>query len=310
MKPFLKWAGGKGKLIPQLIDKLPDDFGYQSVTYIEPFIGGGAMLFYMLQHFPNIQKAVINDINSHLITTYRIIKERPNELICVLKQIQDEYRQKDKISQKDYYLTIREMFNNGDIDKVKESAYLIFLNKTCFNGLYRENSKGKFNVPFGRYDKPLICDEETILSDSKLLQKVIILNEDYENTACHIEGNTFFYFDPPYRPLSETSSFNSYSSTDFNDEEQIRLKKFCDYIAEKGCKFMLSNSDCKGKNPKDDFFDKLYENYEIHRVYAARAINANPLKRGKLTELLIRNYHSESFLTYAAEHKQEYNVLK
>jgi len=307
MKPFLKWAGGKGKLIPQLVNKLPQDFYKHEVTYIEPFIGGGALMFYLLQRFPNIRKAIINDINPHLINAYSVIKEQPSDLIEILAEMQATYLEKDEEQRKEYYLSARQIFNETKLNRVEDSAYLIFLNRTCFNGLYRENSAGRFNVPFGKYKNPLICDKETILSDSKLLQKVIILNGDYQNTIKYIDDNTFFYFDPPYRPLSQTSSFNSYSSIEFDDREQIRLKDFCDQVAARGCKFMLSNADCKSKNPNDDFFDKLYENYTIHRVLAARAINSNPSKRGKLTELLICNYTHESFLTYAAEQVIEYN---
>ena len=179
--------------------------------------------------------------------------------------------------------------------------YLIFLNKTCFNGLYRVNSKGEFNVPFGKYKNPTICDAKTIYADSELLQKVEIRCGDFEETEQYISENTFIYFDPPYRPLDATSSFNSYAKEAFNDEEQIRLKRYFDRLSEKRCLMMLSNSDCKGRNPEDTFFDDLYKDYIIERVYASRSVNANPEKRGKLTELLIRNYthtpnHSSAFI--------------
>lgn len=164
------------------------------------------------------------------------------------------------------------------------------MNRTCFNGLYRVNKKGFFNVPFGKYSNPTICDPETIRKDSELLQRVEILNSDFEATFEHAHGDTLFYFDPPYRPLSDTSSFNDYSKEAFNDDAQIRLKEYCDRIHEAGFRFMLSNSDCKGKNEEDNFFDVLYGAYQIERVWASRSINSNPEKRGKLTEILVHNY--------------------
>lgn len=293
-KPFLKWAGGKTQLLPTIDSFLPDTFRAENdVTYIEPFVGGGAMLFYMLQKYPNISRAVINDINPHLIKTYRVIKENPLALIESLSEIQERFKTlKDHDSQKELYLNIRECFNKQDLNDVEEATYMIFLNRTCFNGLYRENSKGGFNVPFGRYINPTICDEDLIKSDSEVLQKVEILNGDFSQTAEHIQGYTFFYFDPPYRPLDATSSFNSYVKESFGDSEQIRLKNFYADLSARGCYAMLSNSDCKGRNAEDDFFDRLYETFFIERVYAKRCINANATKRGVLTELLIRNYEN------------------
>lgn len=165
----------------------------------------------------------------------------------------------------------------------------IFLNRTCFNGLYRVNAKSLFNVSFGQYVNPKICDEQTIFADSKLLQKVEILTGDFEDTLRYASDNSFFYFDPPYKPLSQTSSFNSYAEEGFGDNEQIRLSDFCKKIDLLGYRFILSNSDVKGENPDDDFFDKLYKQFIVQRVYATRMINANAAKRGKLTELLITN---------------------
>ena len=196
--------------------------------------------------------------------------------------------------QKTFYLHVRETFNEVEMDDVDRTKYLIFLNRTCFNGLYRVNSKGKFNVPFGRYLHPTICNAETIKADSELLNRVelVILNGDFERTIEHLsDGFNLFYFDPPYRPLNATSSFNSYSKEDFNDEEQIRLRDFCARLSEyPNVKWMLSNADCSAKNPDDTFFEEIYRGFNINRVYASRAINANPSKRGKLTELLIKNY--------------------
>lgn len=294
-KPFLKWAGGKGQLLSQLDEHLPDDLLRQPFTYIEPFVGGGTMLFHMLRIFPNITHAVINDINPHLVTAYRAIKLHPDELIRRLSLLEKDYfSQPDEEAKKEYFLNVRSIFNETELDDIDRSKYLLFLNRTCFNGLYRVNSKGKFNVPFGRNLHPMICNAETILADSEVLNRVdvTILNGDFELTANEMrDGLNFFYFDPPYRPLNATSSFNSYAKEDFNDDEQIRLRDFCARLDEQpNVKWMLSNADCSSKNPQDTFFENIYANFHIHRVHASRAINANPSKRGKLTELLIKNY--------------------
>ena len=294
-KPFLKWAGGKGQLLSQLEEHLPADLQRQAFTYIEPFVGGGAMLFYMLRKFPNITHAVINDINSHLVTAYRVIKEHPDELTRRLSGFEHEYFMlPDEEAKKEYFLNVRTIFNDSALDDVDRTKYLIFLNRTCFNGLYRVNAKGKFNVPFGRYLHPTICNSETIKADSEALNRsnVTILNGDFERTIDEMgDGLNFVYFDPPYRPLNATSSFNSYAKEDFNDDEQIRLRDFCVRINERtNIRWMLSNADCSAKNPEDTFFEDIYADFHIHRVYASRAINANPSKRGKLTELLIKNY--------------------
>ena len=293
-KPFIKWVGGKTQLIESIQKVLPVDFAeIENVTYVEPFVGGGAVLFWILQQYPNITKAVINDINPDLTTAYKTIKETPSELCKYLQAIQDEYIPLGEEQRKAYYLNKRERFNTKSLEPIENTALFIFLNRTCFNGLYRVFSKGLFNVPFGRYANPKICDEQTIFADSELLQKVEILTGDFEHTLHYATSNSFFYFDPPYKPLSETSSFNSYAKEDFNDVEQIRLANFCKKIDMLGHTFILSNSDVKGKNPTDEFFDTLYEPFNIKRVLATRMINANAEKRGKLTELLITNQSSE-----------------
>ncbi len=294
-KPFLKWAGGKGQLISQLEQQLPDIIKEQEFTYIEPFVGGGAMFFYMLQRFPNIKRAVINDVNPYLITAYQVIKNSPDELIERLADLEQRYFALEaEEAKKDFYLQARAIFNEKELDEIDRSKYLIFLNRTCFNGLYRVNAKGKFNVPFGRHLRPTICNAEVIKADNKVLNRVDvkILNGDFELTKRYVSGGySFFYFDPPYRPLNATSSFNSYSKDDFNDNEQIRLRDYCAFLNEHpNVYWMLSNADCSAKNPDDTFFEEIYADYSINRVYASRAINANPSKRGKLTELLIKNY--------------------
>ena len=291
-KPFIKWVGGKSQLIEQLDSLLPADFdNRRNVTYIEPFVGGGAMLFYMLQRYPNIRHAVINDINPDLIGCYRTVRDFPEELIASLQQIEKEYLELGtEEERKDFFMTVRTRYNLKNLDPVENTTLFFFLNRTCFNGLYRVNKSGAFNVPFGKYTNPTICDADTIRIDSKLLQRVEIHQGDFEQTFEYAEGDTFFYFDPPYRPLSDTSSFNDYTKESFNDADQIRLKAYCDKIHKAGFSFMLSHSDCKGKNETDNFFDKLYQDYIIDRVWASRSINANPNKRGKLTEILVHNY--------------------
>lgn len=291
-KPFIKWAGGKGQLLTQIETYLPGGFDdMQDITYIEPFVGGGAMLFHMLSEHPNIVRAIINDISPNLITAYRTIQAQPEQLIERLAEIQAEYLALDEEHRQEYFYNMRETFNGEYINDVENTAMFIYLNRTCFNGLYRENSKGKFNVPFGRYANPTICDAETILSDSELLQRVEIMHGDYALVRNHINGgNAFMYFDPPYRPLDATSSFNSYVKEPFNDDEQTRLGEFFAEMSDAGCMVMLSNSDCSAKNPEDQFFENLYCAFNIEHVWAKRGINAKASKRGKLTELLIHNY--------------------
>ena len=293
-KPFIKWVGGKSQLIEQLDAQLPADFGkWENVTYVEPFVGGGAMLFYILQRYPNIKRAVINDINSDLANCYRTVRDNPEELIASLKDIEGSYLALEtEEARKEFFMAVRARYNEKNLDPIENTTKFFFLNRSCFNGLYRVNKKGLFNVPFGRYSNPTICDPETIRKDSELLQRVEILNGDFEATFDYAQGKTIFYFDPPYRPLSDTSSFNDYAKEAFNDDAQIRLKEYCDKINTAGYTFMLSNSDCKGKNEEDNFFDVLYSAYKIERVWASRSINSNPNKRGKLTEILVHNYQS------------------
>ena len=286
-KPFIKWVGGKTQLIEQLEALLPADFDeWKDVTYIEPFVGGGAMLFYMLRTHSNIQTAVINDINSDLTTCYKVVRDNPSELVEALQEIQAEnYALTSEEERKAFFMQRRDEFNTKSLDPLRNTTLFFFLNRTCFNGLYRVNKAGLFNVPFGRYNHPLICDAKTIHADSELLQNVEILTGDYQETLSHAKGRTLFYFDPPYRPLNNTSSFNDYTKEAFNNLAQIRLKTFCDTVAASGYHFMLSNSDCQ-----DGFFDDLYSRYEIARVLASRSVNANASKRGKLTEILVHNY--------------------
>ncbi len=290
-KPFLKWAGGKTQLIEQIKNNLPQNTLNKPFTYIEPFVGSGAVLFWMIENFPNMKQAIINDINKDLTDSYLTIKNDVNSLIQILKKWEKEYHNlsENQEKKKEYYYQKRTLFNSRKSEQTKQTALFIFLNRTCFNGLYRVNRKNEFNVPIGSYKKPQICNEPNLKAVSKVLQNVEILNGDYSETLKYADENTFFYFDPPYKPLSETSSFNSYSKDAFDDAEQIRLKEFCELLDQKGHQWILSNSDVKGKNPQDNFFDDLYATFNILRVNARRNINANPQKRGKLTELLITN---------------------
>ena len=273
-KPFIKWAGGKGQLLFQLDEYLPQILNERKFTFVEPFVGGGAMLFYMLQKYPNIERVIINDINPYLLTAYRIIKDEPEELIERLSVLETEYfALESEEAKRDFFMGVRTIFNEDELDMVDRTKYLMFLNRTCFNGLYRVNSKGKFNVPFGKNLHPTICNAGTIKADSELLNRVdtIILNGDFEQTINYIDANglNFFYFDPPYRPLSETSSFKSYAKEDFNDSEQIRLRNFCQTLNDMGTFWMLSNADCSAKNPNDLFFEDIYQNFNIN-VFALR----------------------------------------
>ena len=291
-KPFVKWAGGKGQLLEQLAELLPRDLATRKdFTYIEPFVGGGAMLFYMLSTFPNISRVIINDFNHDLIQCYTAIRNTPDDLIRELEKHQSAYYAlKDDDARKAYYLSQRERYNARTTSPIETAALFIFLNRTCFNGLYRVNSKGKFNVPFGRATKPLICDVETIRADSKLLQKVEILCGDFESVESHIKERSFVYFDPPYRPLPNTSSFTAYSKNGFDDSEQKRLAAFCRRLDKAGHQWLLSNSDPTNTDATDKFFDEAFEGFEIRRVMASRMINSKADGRGKITELAIRNY--------------------
>lgn len=291
-KPFLKWAGGKTQSIKDIERSLPQDIISSRFTYVEPFVGSGAVLFWMLNNFPKIEKAVINDINEDLINVYQVIAVRPNELLSILESLQEEYHhlETDLAKKKEYYYQKRDLYNRRRSDKTTQAALLIFLNRTCFNGLYRVNKNNQFNVPIGSYKRPTICDRTNILAVSEALQKVEILCGDFEETLNHSSENSFFYFDPPYKPLSDTASFNAYAKGEFNDAQQIRLRDFCKKVDGQGNKWMLSNSDVKGFNAEDEFFDSLYSDYIIERIKAKRLINSNSAKRGELSELLITNY--------------------
>ena len=291
-KPFLKWAGGKGQLIETLDALLPRDFPRRKkAIYVEPFVGGGAMLFHVLAKYPNIEYAIINDMNAELVSAYETIKTKPDELIARLSEYQNKFlRHETEAARREMYLKLRDKFNVRKNDMLETSALLIFLNKTCFNGLYRVNSKGEFNVPFGKPKNPLICDAENIREVNKAWQRVTILNGDFAEVMKFVKGKAFFYFDPPYRPLTQSSAFTAYAKGGFDDGEQRRLAQFCRRLNMAGHQWILSNSDPHNTNPEDNFFEELYEGFDIKRVTASRAINSKGDGRGKISELAIRNY--------------------
>ncbi len=293
-KPFLKWAGGKTQLISEIEKSLPKELINSKFTYIEPFVGSGAILFWILNNYPSLEKAVINDINEDLINVYKTIASNPRELISILEILQNEFHalEGNEDNKKLYYYQKRDTYNTRKAERCEQAALFIFLNRTCFNGLYRVNRRNLYNVPMGGYKKPTICDKENILAVSSALQKVEILCGDYEETLYHTNKNTLFYFDPPYKPLNETSNFNSYAKDEFNDAEQVRLKDFCAKLDVLNHHWILSNSDVKGENGNDEFFDDLYNDFLIKRVDAKRNINSNADKRGTLKELLITNITS------------------
>ncbi len=252
-------------------------------------MGGGAVLFWILQEYPNISRAVINDVNAELICTYRVIKTNVEALIGELSQMQTEYIPLDNDARAEYFYEKRSLFNCGETSDVQTAALFIFLNRTCFNGLYRVNAKGGFNVPHGKYSNPKICDQATLRADSALLQKVEIICGDFSETERYAAENVLYYFDPPYRPLTETSAFTAYSAGGFNDAEQERLRDFCADISRKGALFIASNSDPQNADKNDLFFDKLYNMFAIRRVSASRMINSRGDRRGAVSELMISN---------------------
>jgi DNA adenine methylase len=264
-RPFLKWAGGKTRLISQYKDYFPQH--YQ--TYYEPFLGGGAVFFHLQP-----SHAVLTDINADLVITYRCVRDNLEELITLLQADQQRHNS-------EYYYDVRNYHNGTDLTK---AARFIYLNKTCFNGLYRVNSQGKFNVPVGKYKNPGICQEEVLRVASLALQKVEIKQANFAEVLNYATGtNDFVYFDPPYYPLNKTSNFTAYSNFCFDENQQIKLRDIFIELADKGVKVMLSNSDCP-------LIRDLYSDFNVHTISAARSINSNAQKRGKITEVLVTSY--------------------
>lgn len=270
--PFLKWVGGKRQLMPSIVEHLPENI--KNLNYSEPFIGGGAVLFHLQP-----KNAIINDFNEELVNVYNVIKNNLSELIADLKKHDNNA---------DYFYEIRgldrtEQFN--DLTPVQRASRIIFLNKTCFNGLYRVNNAGEFNAPFGRYKNPNIVNEPTLKAVNKYLNtnNIIIRSGDYATVLEELDNRSFVYLDPPYHPISESSNFTGYVQGGWNIFDQARLRDACNELTERGIKFLLSNS----SSPQ---IRDLYENYNITTVKANRAINSNGADRGEVDEVLIRNY--------------------
>lgn len=274
-RPFVKWVGGKGRLVAELAKYYPTEYN----DYYEPFAGGGAVFFSL-----NPKKAHINDLNEVLISLYNFIKKDVDRVIVTLRMLQDEYYSLSTLDEKkELYLKKRSEFNelaNGSFEK---AVLLIFLNKTCFNGMYRENSKGGFNVPFGKHEKPTICDEDNLRAVAEVLKHVTITHSSYEVLTSKAKPGDFIYFDPPYHPLNTTSSFTSYQAGGFSAEDQQKLRDELKRLSDLGCKVMLSNSDAP-------LINELYKDFNIHKIYAARAINSKGDGRGKILEVLVTNY--------------------
>lgn len=298
-KPFLKWAGGKTQLLPQFGKRLPLEIRTGEITnYVEPFVGGGAMFFYLCQRFAFNHSAIF-DANEELILLYRVIKKSTKKLVHELESLESAYVSKSNDEREHLFYAMRDSFNKKkpeinfhsyDPEWVMRAAQSIFLNRTCFNGLFRMNRKGEFNVPFGGYKNPRILNEENLNDVAALLKTTTIILGDFTRCKKFVDNSTFVYLDPPYRPLSDTSSFTSYSKDGFSEADQRRLAVFFKELDKKGAKIMLSNSDPGNEDPGDSFFDELYEDYTIERVRAKRSINCNGTRRGEIKELIITNY--------------------
>jgi DNA adenine methylase len=290
-KPFIKWAGGKTQILNEIRAKYPMELCGKIKKYAEPFVGGGAVLFDVLSNY-ELSEIYISDINRELILTYIALRDNAETLIAMLKTLETEYLPSTEEKRKALYYAKRQRYNllkTAKSEAVELVALFIFLNKTCFNGLYRVNAKGEFNVPQGSYKNPKICDGSNLLAVSEKLQGVNIVCADYKQARDFIDCNTFAYFDPPYRPLSETSSFTSYSRYGFDDTAQTELARFIDEMSKHGAWVVASNSDPKNTDENDDFFDKLYARHKVSRIEANRAVNSVGSRRGRIKELLIAN---------------------
>lgn len=293
-KPILKWAGGKSQLLADISHTYPAGLGDTIRRYAEPFVGGGAVLFDILSKF-KLDEVYISDVNAELINMYLVVRDHVDALISVLSTYEKEYLALDIDGRKKYYYKKRNDFNrlieNGQSKLGTTSAAMfIFLNRTCFNGLYRANRKGLFNVPQGNQTNPLICNQENLRAVSSALSDVQIVCGDYTASRAFIDAHTFVYLDPPYRPLKGRDSFISYTETEFDDSCQRALAGFIEEIDALGAYIILSNSDPKNVDPTDNFFDELYADYDVRQINAKRRINRNADHRGYITELLIKNF--------------------
>jgi len=297
VKPFVKWAGGKNSLIPQLTKYYPLELKDGTIErYIEPFVGGGAVLIDILQKY-DVKEAYAFDINKDLINCYNVIKNNVESLIKELDEKEKMFIALNSEDRQKYFYDIRTEYNSYQLNEnndVKRASEFIFLNRTCFNGLYRVNKDGKFNVPCGKYKNPTICDAKNLRNLSKLIKNVTFEYGDYKKSEGFVNENTFVYFDPPYRPLSITSGFTSYTKEDFNDDNQKELANYFYKLDLKNAKLMLSNSNPKNVNEDDNFFENIYKGFVINEVSAKRMINANAKGRGEISELLITNYEEQS----------------
>ena len=296
VKPFVKWAGGKGSLLNQINKYYPTALKNGKIEcYIEPFVGGGAVLIDILQNF-KVKEVYAFDINLDLINSYNVIKNNVDDLIDALKIKEKEFLNLNLEDRKKYFYNIRNEYNLHKLQKdeisIDKAVQFIFLNRTCFNGLYRVNKSGDFNVPMGLYKNPTICDEKNLKALSNLIQNVKFEYGDYKSSEKYVKENTFVYFDPPYRPLNITSGFTSYTKEDFNDENQKELADYYKELSDKNINVMLSNSNPKNTNKEDNFFEEIYNEFNINEVYAKRMINADSSGRGEISELLITNYDS------------------
>jgi len=299
-KPFLKWAGGKNQLLMKFKERMPDHLRECGTIerYVEPFVGGGAMFFFLKGHY-NIKESILLDINKELVMAYQVLKNDHKSLIDMLKDIEENHIKKDEKGRKKNYYLIRDVYNSEILDFdfenynsqwIERTGYFIFMNKTCFNGLFRQNKKGEFNVPFGLYKNPKICDEININLVNQALMNTEIFCSDFIDSERYINEEAFVYLDPPYRPLTKTSNFTNYSKDGFNDFDQVKLAYFYKKMDQMGAYLMLSNSDPKNEDITDEFFDKIYKGYQIDRVSAKRNINRDALGRGVISELIVRNY--------------------
>lgn len=290
-RPFLKWAGGKSQLLYEIRKYYP--FNEEINKYCEPFVGAGAVLFDVLNNF-DLKEVYVSDINKEAMNLYKVIRDAVDSLIEILDGFQKEYQDLNHEQRKIIYYRNREEFNLLKLSKnsnsLRKAALFIFLNKTGFNGLYRENMSGEFNVPIGSYKNPKILDKENLINVNRKIQNVQIVHGDYKESESFIDANTFVYFDPPYRPIKPTSNFTAYTKSSFNDENQIELAEFFKKMDQKSAHLLLSNSDPKNYDPKDNFFDDLYKDFNINRVVALRTINSNKNNRGQIYEVLINNY--------------------
>lgn len=311
MKPFLKWVGGKQSLIPQLEDKFPFAFGAEVTRYVEPFLGGGAVMFHLLEQYPRLE-VIASDVNIELISCYRTVRDYPTELLTYLHQLEDTYLAFDTNQREKFFYTLRQSYNSGILTveavknllplekdmprttrQVTRAALFIFLNKTCFNGLYRVNKKGEFNTPHGKYKNPRLCDADTILACSELLKRANLFSVDYTDLTQYLTDTkpTFVYFDPPYRPLSVTSNFTSYNRANFNDLEQERLASFIrSLMVDENIYIAASNSDSKQPDGSSYFRGLYGGTFNYTTLRAKRSINSDGNKRGEINEILLTNY--------------------